>query len=223
MLRLKRIVCGVRFLPVFYMTFVYQIGVRSIRILKQVWFLEKLNGAKSDEILKEMEYTVHTKTKEVNLMRNTVIFQTPLSPVGISEQDGAITELFLAKDAQDSVGGQATPLLKEAEKQILGYLAGTRKTFDLPLAVEGTEFQKIVWEALRSIPYGETRSYKQVAEMIGQPDASRAVGMANNRNPILILTPCHRVLGSDGELVGYAAGLDIKKKLLELERSHVSR
>lgn len=155
-------------------------------------------------------------------MKNTVIFQTRLGPLGISEQAGAIMELFFAKDAQDSIGGQATPLLKEAEKQLLEYLAGTRKTFDLPLAVEGTEFQKKVWEALRSIPYGETRSYKQVAEMLGQPSASRAVGMANNKNPILILTPCHRVLGSDGKLVGYAAGLDIKKKLLELEKCHVS-
>lgn len=156
-------------------------------------------------------------------MKDTVVFQTPLGQVSISEQDGAIAELFFAKDAPESVGGQATPLLKEAEKQLLGYLEGTRKTFDLPLAAEGTEFQKTVWEALCSIPYGETRSYKQVAEMIGQPNASRAVGKANNKNPILILTPCHRVLGSDGKLVGYAAGLDIKKKLLELEKSHVGR
>ncbi|MDF2942255.1 MAG: O-6-methylguanine methyltransferase [Herbinix sp.] len=167
-----------------------------------------------------MEYTEYTKAKEVKLMKNTVIFQTLLGAVGISEQDGAITEFFFAKDTQDSVSGQATLILKEAQKQFLGYLAGNRKTFDLPFAAEGTKFQKTVWEALRSIPYGETRSYKQVAEMIGQPDASRAVGMANNKNPILILTPCHRVLGSDSKLVGYAAGLDIKKQLLELEKSH---
>ncbi len=154
-------------------------------------------------------------------MRDTVIFQTLLGMVGISEQDGAITELFFAKDAKENVGGLVTPLLKEAEKQLLEYLAGTRTIFDLPISAKGTEFQKKVWEALRNIPYGETRSYQQVAKMIDQPNASRAVGMANNKNPILILTPCHRVLGSDGRLVGYAAGLDIKQRLLELEKSYV--
>ncbi len=150
-------------------------------------------------------------------MKHTSLVQTPLGLVGISEQNSAITALFFASTEQAE--GTATPLLQEAEQQLFEYFEGTRKTFDLPLAAEGTLFQKKVWEALRNIPYGETRSYQQVAESIGQPRASRAVGMANHKNPLLILTPCHRVLGADGSLVGFAAGLDVKQKLLELEKT----
>lgn len=153
-------------------------------------------------------------------MKNTIIFLTPLGPVGISGEN-AITGLFFV--SKEQAEGKATPLLREAKKQLLAYFEGIRKTFDLPIAAEGTDFQKKVWQALRSIPYGETRSYKQVAEMIGRPGAARAVGMANNKNPILILTPCHRVLGADGGLAGYVAGLDIKAKLLELEKNHAGR
>ena len=155
-------------------------------------------------------------------MKNTVVFQTILGPVVISEQDGAITELIFAKGSPDRENNQITPLLKEAEKQLLEYLSGDRTKFDLNLAAQGTEFQKTVWNALQEIPYGQTRSYKQVAEMIGRPEASRAVGMANSKNPILIFTPCHRIVGSDSKLTGYAGGLEIKKTLLELEKNHVS-
>ena len=153
-------------------------------------------------------------------MKYTAYMQTPLGLIGITEADGFITELFFEADMQKGAGGQKTPLLEEAEKQLAAYLSGSRENFDLPLTAEGTAFQKTVWDTLRKIPYGQTRSYKQVAEMIGKPRASRAVGMANNKNPILILTPCHRVVGADGKLVGYAAGLDIKQKLLELERTN---
>ncbi|MBE5990752.1 MAG: methylated-DNA--[protein]-cysteine S-methyltransferase [Paenibacillaceae bacterium] len=155
-------------------------------------------------------------------MKNTVVFQTILGPVVISEQDEAITELFFAKESPYREKSQITPLLKEAEKQLLEYLSGDRTKFNLKLAAQGTEFQKTVWNTLQEIPYGETRSYKQVAEMIGRPEASRAVGMANSKNPILILTPCHRIVGSDSKLTGYAGGLEIKKALLELEKNHVS-
>lgn len=103
--------------------------------------------------------------------------------------------------------------------QVCEYLKGERKTFEFPYELQGTGFQKKVWNALCQIPYGETRSYKQIAEAVGNPKASRAVGMANNRNPIAIAIPCHRVVGADGSLVGYAGGLDMKKALLELERS----
>ena len=96
---------------------------------------------------------------------------------------------------------------------------GKRKVFDLPLSLKGTDFQKQVWQALRDIPYGETRSYKQIAVAIGNPKAVRAVGMANNRNPLLIVVPCHRVIGTDGKMVGYAAGVDKKEFLLRLEGS----
>jgi methylated-DNA-[protein]-cysteine S-methyltransferase len=100
------------------------------------------------------------------------------------------------------------------------YLKGERKEFDLPLNPKGTDFQKRVWKALCEIPYGETRSYKQIAETIGNPRAVRAVGMANHRNPLLIVVPCHRVIGADGKLVGYAAGIDKKAFLLQLEAKY---
>ncbi|WP_052729812.1 methylated-DNA--[protein]-cysteine S-methyltransferase [Syntrophomonas zehnderi] len=116
---------------------------------------------------------------------------------------------------------QETPLQKKAIRQLEEYLAGQRQTFDFAFTAAGTEFQKSVWEALRNIPYGETRSYKQIAQMIGRPNAARAVGMANHRNPIMIVTPCHRVIAADGSLAGYAGGLEVKKKLLELEKQHL--
>ena len=153
-------------------------------------------------------------------MKNTNYIRTSLGLIGITETDGFITTLFFEDDVTKAVNGQKTPLLDQAEKQLNEYLSGSRTNFDLPLAAEGTTFQQTVWAALRDIPYGQTRSYKQVAEMLGKPNASRAVGMANNKNPILILTPCHRVVGADGKLVGYAAGLDIKEKLLKLERAN---
>jgi len=155
-------------------------------------------------------------------MKDTAFYQTLLGLIGITEKDGSIAELFFAKELPENAAHQETPLLKKAAKQLEEYLAGIRQEFNLPLFAEGTEFQKSVWEALRRIPYGETCSYKQVAEAIGKPDAFRAVGMANNKNPILILTPCHRVVGANGKLVGYAGGLEVKEKLLELEESHAS-
>ena len=115
---------------------------------------------------------------------------------------------------------QQTPLLREASAQISAYFAGERKTFDLPLSYRGTPFQTDDWEALLRIPYGETRSYKDIAVQIGRPRAYRAVGLANNRNPISIIIPCHRVIGQDGSLVGYGGGLTQKAFLLDLERRY---
>ncbi|HPV01204.1 MAG TPA: methylated-DNA--[protein]-cysteine S-methyltransferase [Clostridiales bacterium] len=116
-----------------------------------------------------------------------------------------------------------TPLIKEAAKQLGEYLEGKRKVFDIPIQLEGTPFQKAVWQALLGIPYGETRTYGEIARHIGNPKAARAVGMANNRNPVAVFVPCHRVIGADGRLVGYASGLDMKKRLLDLERKHSLR
>jgi len=112
---------------------------------------------------------------------------------------------------------QQTPLLQRAFKQLEEYLAGTRESFDLPLAPEGTPFQRKVWDALLQIPYGQTRSYRQIAEAVDSPRGFRAVGMANNRNPIAVFIPCHRVVGADGSMVGYGGGLPIKEALLKLE------
>ena len=109
----------------------------------------------------------------------------------------------------------------DAVDQLSAYFAGELTEFDLPLELLGTEFQRQVWAALRTIPYGETRSYGQIAEQIGSPGASRAVGLANGRNPIGIIIPCHRVIGSTGSLTGYGGGIDRKRALLALEKSRM--
>ena len=110
------------------------------------------------------------------------------------------------------------PILLETQKQLNEYFAGQRQVFDLPLDFEGTEFQQKVWQALLTIPFGETRSYKQIAEQIGNVKAVRAVGAANGKNPISIIAPCHRVVGANGKLVGFAGGLDNKDILLKIEK-----
>ncbi len=112
------------------------------------------------------------------------------------------------------------PILIETERQLGEYFAGERKEFSLALDLRGTRFQKDVWEALLAIPFGETRNYGQLARQLGNPLATRAVGAANGRNPISIIVPCHRVIGASGKLTGFAGGLDIKARLLELERGN---
>ena len=116
---------------------------------------------------------------------------------------------------------QETPFLQNVKKQLEEYFSGTRKSFDIKLAPAGTAFQQSVWQALQKIPYGRTASYKDIAEKIHNSKAFRAVGMANNKNPIAIIIPCHRVIGSNGRLVGYAGGLDLKQQLLELEKNNL--
>lgn len=151
-------------------------------------------------------------------MKKVFFYDTPIGRIGIAENGKGITDIFFATaESPKDAALEETELLNDAAKQLTDYLAGKRKDFELPLSPEGTEFQKAVWEALLTIPYGETRTYKQIAEQIGNPKACRAVGMANNKNPISIIVPCHRVIGSNGRLVGYGGGLEVKKKLLELE------
>lgn len=113
---------------------------------------------------------------------------------------------------------ESHPVLCEAERQLAEYFAGKRQAFDLPLDAVGTEFQKRVWQALLAIPYGETRSYGQIAEQLGNPRAMRAVGAANGRNPLSIIAPCHRVIGARGDLTGFAGGVETKQFLLDHER-----
>lgn len=145
-------------------------------------------------------------------------YQTAIGAVTLIEEDGAITELLFGDcPAPTGAVSEESPLLREAASQLTEYLGGERREFQLPLNPKGTDFQRLVWAALRTIPYGEARSYGEIAHQIGRPKASRAVGMANHRNPIAILIPCHRVIGSDGKLVGYGGGLDIKEQLLKLE------
>jgi methylated-DNA-[protein]-cysteine S-methyltransferase len=153
-------------------------------------------------------------------MKNMFYYNTKIGRIGIEENGTAITKLdFINKDVQEEIiEKNETALLKEAIKQLNEYLDGKRSSFDLQLEPKGTEFQRKVWNALKEIPYGETRSYGEIAKVIGNEKASRAVGMANNKNPIAIIVPCHRVIGANGKLVGYAGGLDIKEKLLNLEK-----
>lgn len=110
----------------------------------------------------------------------------------------------------------------DLRSQLAEYFAGTRRQFDLPLAADGTGFQRSVWAALRDVPYGQTASYAQIAAKVGSPSAYRAVGSANGRNPLSIIVPCHRIVGADGKLVGYAGGIDAKRWLLAHERAHLA-
>jgi len=134
----------------------------------------------------------------------------------IGYTDTAIT--FFKQVDQIDVDNEHSTLSDLAFDQVREYLKGHRRTFDFPYELHGTEFQKKVWNALCQVPYGETRTYKEIASVVGNPKASRAVGMANNKNPLMVVVPCHRIVGTDGNLIGYADGLDMKKALLELER-----
>ena len=151
-------------------------------------------------------------------MKGTAIYHSTVGDIQLDYEDGAVTALKNADaDAKADAPNELTELVF---RQLDEYFAGTRKTFDFPYRLHGTPFQEKVWAALREIPYGETRSYKDIAEAIGHPKAFRAVGMANHANPIFIAIPCHRVIGASGSLVGYGGGLEMKRALLELERTN---
>jgi len=146
------------------------------------------------------------------------VYDTDIGRIAIASDGSAITKIKLDDWRKDFGLEQRCDIKDEAARQLVEYLAGTRQDFDVPLSPRGTEFQRAAWKALVSIPYGQTRTYKEIAEVIGSPKACRAVGLANNRNPIWIMIPCHRVIGANGKLVGYAAGLEVKERLLGIER-----
>jgi methylated-DNA-[protein]-cysteine S-methyltransferase len=148
---------------------------------------------------------------------------SPIGTMGIAEENGALTHVFLKDKNQpvEDFENKETPLLKKVVVQFTEYFNGNRSDFDLPLSLYGTDFQIAVWEKVQTIPIGATRSYQDIAIQMGNPNTCRAVGMANSRNPILIIIPCHRVIGSDNTLTGYAGGLDAKKYLLDLEKKYV--
>lgn len=154
-------------------------------------------------------------------MNEDAVYPFPFGQLKIGYQDGAVT-LLTRTDEPDRVEGR-TALTDLVFRQITEYLAGQRREFDFPYRLQGTEFQQKVWKALQDIPYGETRTYGEIAAAVGRPKAARAVGMANHENKILIAVPCHRVIGADGSLVGYGSGLDMKEALLRLERETVQR
>lgn len=157
------------------------------------------------------------------------IIDTVLGPMKISAGKKGLTRVELlreglepknAKPVDEIQDAEIKAILNQAETQLREYFEGRRKVFDLPLAAQGTDFQLRVWAELEKIPYGETRTYGEIAAALGKPKASRAVGGANNKNPISIILPCHRVIGKKGSLVGYASGLDNKKFLLKLEKEN---
>jgi len=146
-------------------------------------------------------------------------FSTPIGYLALAadEEKQAITRLYLPNSPTPRLMSRQTPLLARGRTQLLEYLSGARRDFDLPLAPEGTDFQQRVWEVLRRIPWGETCSYRELAAAVGCPGGFRAVGLANSRNPIPILIPCHRVIGADASLAGYSGGPELKRILLRLE------
>ena len=148
------------------------------------------------------------------------LYDFPIGRLYIAESDGAITDVGFRPilGAED----RKTPLIEQAAEMLSEYFDGKRREFDLPLRLIGTEFQKKAWNALLAIPYGQTRSYKEQAIAVGNVKACRAVGAANGKNPISIIVPCHRVIGTDNTLVGYGGGLELKQALLELERRNNS-
>jgi len=158
--------------------------------------------------------------------RTHTVVNSPVGPLTLVAAGGALAGLYMDEQrhrpAPQTFGepdtGQAGDLLAEASSQLEQYFGGERTEFDLQLTLDGTAFQRRVWAALRGIPYGQTISYGQLADRIGQPSASRAVGLANGKNPIGIIVPCHRVVGADGRLTGYGGGIERKHYLLAHER-----
>ncbi len=177
-------------------------------------------------------------------MRYGKYLDTALGRLYIEEENGALVRLTGAWEKTEEPGQKAssrvrgarradgevlevrledTPLLQKTESQVLEFIDGRRTGFTVPVHMEGTAFQRRVWEALQRIPYGETRTYGQIANQVGCPGGARAVGMACNRNPIMLIVPCHRVVGADGGLVGFGGGLPMKEALLALEGAAISK
>ena len=168
-------------------------------------------------------------------MKQSCLYKSPIGILKISEDDGKITNLSLYLQENDpesdmnlqqnqpngqnrQIQGQHSALLQETCRQLDEYFRGERRQFNLPLGYVGTPFQESVWRELQNIPYGETRNYEDIAVKIGNPKAVRAVGQANNRNPILLIIPCHRVIHKSGDISGFACGIETKKYLFDLER-----
>lgn len=154
-------------------------------------------------------------------LKNIYPYDTAIGRIYVADNGSAIAGVFLPGNAVPAgIPQNETDVIKRAAVQITEYLSGRRREFDVKVEPEGTDFQKRVWAALRTIPYGHTCSYSHIAHIAGNPKACRAVGMANNRNPVSIIIPCHRVIGKSGALVGYGGGLELKKCLLDIEAAN---
>ncbi|WP_077799322.1 methylated-DNA--[protein]-cysteine S-methyltransferase [Streptomyces sp. JHA26] len=155
-------------------------------------------------------------------MRQHTVIDSPYGPLTLVAEDGVLCGLYMTdqrhRPPEETFGAHDARPFAEAAEQLEAYFAGDLLDFTLPLRLDGTAFQRTVWEQLRKIPYGETRTYGELAAALGNPAASRAVGLANGRNPIGIVVPCHRVIGASGGLTGYGGGLERKQRLLDFER-----
>jgi methylated-DNA-[protein]-cysteine S-methyltransferase len=155
-------------------------------------------------------------------MKHHTVIDSPYGPLTlVADEDGALCGLYMVdqrhRPPEENFGTPDDTLFTEATAQLQAYFAGELKEFTIQLRLHGTPFQQAVWDQLRRIPYGETRSYGDLADALGNPGASRAVGLANGKNPIGIIVPCHRVVGANGSLTGYGGGLDRKQRLLDFE------
>lgn len=164
------------------------------------------------------------ETKTMNEKLYTDRLETPMGVYTLVASDHGLREInfpdWRGKTAIDQAEQSTNGIINDAKDQLAAYFAGTLRQFDLPRDASGTEFQKAVWDLLVQIPYGTTQSYGEIAEQLGRPTASRAVGAANGSNPLPIVVPCHRVVGANGTLTGYAGGLDLKESLLGFEQRH---
>ncbi|MFJ9025215.1 methylated-DNA--[protein]-cysteine S-methyltransferase [Streptomyces sp. NPDC102259] len=154
-------------------------------------------------------------------MKQHTIVDSPYGPLTLVADDGVLCGLYMTEQRhrppEENFGPRDDTPFGEAEEQLEAYFAGESKDFSLELRLHGTPFQRSVWDELRKIPYGETRTYGELADALGNPTASRAVGLANGKNPIGIIVPCHRVIGAGGGLTGYGGGLERKRRLLDFE------
>ncbi|KOV99519.1 cysteine methyltransferase [Streptomyces sp. NRRL B-1140] len=155
-------------------------------------------------------------------MKQYTVTDSPYGPLTLVADDGVLCGLYMTdqrhRPAQETFGTRDDTLFAEAQEQLKAYFAGDLTEFTVPLRLNGTPFQRTVWDQLCRIPYGETRTYGELAGALGAPAASRAVGLANGRNPVGIIVPCHRVIGANGSLTGYGGGLERKQRLLDFER-----
>ena len=149
-------------------------------------------------------------------------YNPPIGRLVIVQDNNGICQIVLPnREIKVNATEKLTPVIERTINQLEEYFQGERKSFDVPLSLKGTDFQLMVWRELMKIPYGHTVCYSELAEKIRNPKAQRAVGMANNRNPVPIIVPCHRVVGKNGSLTGYAGGIEVKAKLLELEKDNI--
>lgn len=158
-------------------------------------------------------------------MKNLLYHQSSIGNIAIVDNGEKITNVFFGKPGflQTQFRNAETELNTLCAKQLDEYFKGVRRAFDLPMEMEGTPFQVNVWKAMLTVPYGETRTYRDIAKQIGNPNSYRAVGLANNKNPMVILIPCHRIVGTNGDMVGYGGGLAKKKQLLIFEREQLQK